>query len=90
MFRQGPGHSTMQGTVARPAALLDCNTRGHKPSIHRQRTRLYVRAATEEQSSHPLRQKLTALFSAAALLASGLSTAGMQQVALGIVAHICT
>ncbi len=90
MFGQGPGYSTLQGTFARPAALLDCSIRGQNPSIHHQRSRLYARAAIEEQSSRPLRQQLTALFSAAALLASGLSTAGMQQVEFGIAAHVCT
>ena len=89
MYRQGPGYSTLQGTFARPAALLDCRVRVHDPAFHHQRSRLYTRAAIEEQSSRPLRQQLTALFSAAALLASGLS-AGAQQAEFGNAAHVCT
>jgi len=83
MFQQGLGYSTSHGMFARPAPLLDCSTCRHPPSGYHQRSRLRARAAMEEQSLRPLQQQLTALFSAAALLASDLSTAGMQ-VAFGM------
>ncbi|KAL0042889.1 hypothetical protein WJX79_002809 [Trebouxia sp. C0005] len=73
---RGLCYCTSRGTFARPAPLLDCRTRGRHPSVHHQRSRLCARGAMEEQSSLPLRQQFTALFSAAALLAPGLSTAG--------------
>ncbi len=78
MFQQGLGSSTLHGMFARPAPLLNCSPCRHPPSFHHQRKRLCARAAMEEQNSRPLQQQLTALFSAAALLASDLATAGMQ------------
>jgi hypothetical protein len=80
MFQQGLGYSTLHGMFA---PLVDCSTCRHPPSVHHQRNRLCARAAVEEQISRPLQQQLTALFSAAALLASDLSMAGMQ-VAFGM------
>lgn len=85
MFQmQISGCSTRKGTFA---AVLPPATRLNS-SIHRQPRHphhgLVMCAAVKEQNSRPLRQQVTALFSAAALLASGLSTAGLQKVVFGM------